>query len=95
MAVLVISMHNEPYYVERAIRAGAWGYLTKHEASDKVLTAIRKVLEGEVYLSVPLSPILLRRFLTGSPGADDAGISSLSDRELQVFQMIGAGKGVH
>jgi len=94
MAVLVLSMHDESYYVERALRAGAWGYLTKGEASDKVLVAIRALLEGKIYLSDRLSPTLLKKLLSGA--TDDGGdspVGRLSDRELEVFLFIGSGMG--
>ncbi|MBI3449613.1 MAG: response regulator transcription factor [Acidobacteria bacterium] len=93
-AILVLSMHDESFHVERALRAGAWGYLTKHEASEKVVIAIRKLLEGEVYLSDGLSPPLLKRLLVGGGDGDISPISGLSDRELQVFELIGTGMGV-
>ena len=94
MAILVLSMHEELFHVERALRAGAWGYLTKGEAGDKILTAIRQVLSGELYLNVPFSSNLLRRLISGNPSETESGISCLSDRELQVFQLIGKGKRV-
>ncbi len=94
IAALVLSMHDESYYVERALRAGAWGYLTKGEASDKVLIAIRALLEGKVYLSDRLSPTLLKKLLSGEPGdGADSPVGCLSDRELEVFLLIGAGLG--
>jgi DNA-binding NarL/FixJ family response regulator len=91
MPILVISMHDEIFYVERALRAGASGYLTKEEAGDNVLVAIRKLLNGDIYLSERLSPTIIRRLLSGSGGSEDSPISRLSDRELEVFQMIGQG----
>jgi DNA-binding NarL/FixJ family response regulator len=93
VAILVLSMHHEIFFIERALRAGAWGYLTKQEASDNVLQAIRRLLNGQVYLSDRLSPVLLRRLMSGTPDAGDPILSSLSDREMQVFMMIGAGHG--
>jgi len=91
MPILVISMHDEVFYVERALRAGASGYLTKEEAGDNVLLAIRKILEGEIYLSDRLSPTIIKRLLSGNGGAEESPISRLSDRELEVFQLIGQG----
>jgi len=90
--ILVLSMHDEPYHVERALRAGATGYLTKQEASAKIVDAIRCVVRGEIYLSDQLSPRVLKRLLAG-PAEDDALVGVLSDRELQVFSMIGDGLG--
>ena len=91
--ILVLSMHDESHYVERALRAGAWGYLTKQEASSKVLTAIRQLLRGQVYLSDILSPDLLKRLLTTARNGEDPVVGRLSDRELQVFQLIAEGLG--
>ena len=91
--ILVLTMHEESFYAERALRAGARGYLTKQEASEKILTAIRQVVLGEIYVSDRLSPKLLQRLITGAPNTDDPLVSRLSDRELQVFLLIGEGRG--
>ena len=91
--LLVLTMHEESFYAERALRAGARGYLTKQEASDKILTAIRQVVRGDIYVSERLSPKLLKRLITGVPDEEDPLVSRLSDRELQVFLMIGEGHG--
>lgn len=91
--VLVLTMHEESFYAERALRAGARGYLTKQEASEKILTAIRQVVHGDLYVSDRLSPKLLQRLITGAPNTDDPLVSRLSDRELQVFLFIGEGRG--
>jgi DNA-binding NarL/FixJ family response regulator len=93
IALLVVSLHDEVYFIERALRAGAWGYLTKQEALDKVLVAIRQLLSGQVYLSDRLSPGLLRRLMSGARDEGDSTLSALSDREMQVFLMIGSGLG--
>jgi DNA-binding NarL/FixJ family response regulator len=93
LPVLVLTMHEESFYAERALRAGARGYLSKQEASEKILTAIRSIIKGEIYVSDRLSPKLLRRLITGSPDDDEPLISRLSDRELQVFLLIGQGRG--
>jgi DNA-binding NarL/FixJ family response regulator len=96
MTILVLSMHEEEDYIERAIRAGACGYVMKQEGCEKVLTAIRKLLAGQVFLSDHLSPSLLKRLMvTGSNGSNGgrSSVEQLSDRELQVFSMIGEGKG--
>lgn len=87
---LVISMHDESLYAERALRAGARGYIMKQEATEKVLTAIRHVLHGDIYLSERMQGKILQRVLSG----DDSGLSPidlLSDRELEVFRLIGHG----
>lgn len=87
---LVISMHDESLYAERALRAGARGYIMKQEATEKMLTAIRQVLRGDIYLSERMQGKILQRVLAG----DDSGLSPidlLSDRELEVFRLIGKG----
>jgi DNA-binding NarL/FixJ family response regulator len=91
--VLVLSMHDESHFVERALRAGALGYLTKQEASTKILPAIRHVLRGEIFLGEQFSPSILRRLLSGEPDEDEPVVARLSDRELQVFRLIGDGLG--
>lgn len=90
--ILVISMHDEAIYAERALRAGAHGYIMKEEATSQVLTALRRVLEGDVYVSERMVGRLLRRMVGGSRRPD--GIDGLSDRELEVFQWIGRGLSV-
>lgn len=91
--ILVLSMHEEMFIVERALRAGASGYLPKQEASDKVLTAIRGILAGDLYVSESLSPKLMARLLAGKAARGEDAVTRLSDRELQVFQRIGEGMG--
>jgi DNA-binding NarL/FixJ family response regulator len=91
--VLVLSEHDETLYAERALRAGAKGYLMKEEASDEVLNAIRTTLPGELYLSRKMSVLALHRLLDNTPQAPGNYLERLTDRELQVFQMLGAGKG--
>ncbi len=89
--VLVVSMQEESLYAERVIRAGARGYITKQEATRRVMQAIRTVLAGEVYLSQQLASQLLTR-VVGQQRPDAAlSVSSLADRELQVFELIGRG----
>lgn len=92
LRVLVLSMHDEALYAERAIRAGAMGYITKQEASRNILSAIRKVLGGEVYLSSTTASRLMRG-LVGKGQSPQTLTDALSDRELEVFQMIGQGHG--
>jgi DNA-binding NarL/FixJ family response regulator len=94
LPVLVLSMHDETMYAERALRAGASGYVMKQEPQEKVMAAIRRVLSGDTYLSEAMASKLLRS-LTGK--RDDENVSPLerlSDRELQVFRLIGEGKNV-
>jgi DNA-binding NarL/FixJ family response regulator len=92
LRILVLTMHAEPYYAERALRAGAKGFLTKEEAGDQILVAIRKILSGDVYVSERISSHLLTRLLGGTARGTDP-CERLSDREMQVFEMIGAGRG--
>jgi DNA-binding NarL/FixJ family response regulator len=93
LKVLMLSMHDEVLYAPRALRAGAGGYIMKHEATDKVLTAIRRVLAGEVYLSERMERKLMQQFVGGKLSKFGRSIEALSDRELQVFNLIGQGKG--
>ncbi len=94
LPMLALSMHQESFYAERAIRAGAKGYITKQEASKKVITAIRKVLEGRLYLSDRMKEELLYSMI-GNNGSDaiSSPIDRLTDRELEVFKLLGLGKG--
>jgi DNA-binding NarL/FixJ family response regulator len=91
LPVLVLSMHDELTYAERALRAGANGYIMKQEATEKVLIAIRRILCGEVYLSDRLKNRMLQNFVRGSIPAADSPLSNLTDRELEVFRLIGEG----
>ena len=93
LLVLVLSMHDESLYAERALRAGASGYIMKQEATDQVLVALRKVLNGEIYLSEKMSSKLMHQLVSGR--ATDAGslMERLSDRELEIFGLIGEGRG--
>lgn len=93
LPVLVLTMHEESFYAERALRAGAMGFLTKSEASEHVITAVRRLLNGEMYVSDCVSPRLMKRLITGQPDEEGLSISRLSDRELQVFTLIGQGLG--
>ncbi len=90
--VLVISMHDESLYAERALRAGARGYVMKEVAADQVMTALRKVLGGEIYVSPTISSNMIRKLVQGGEGGGSV-VDSLSDRELEVFQLIGHGHG--
>lgn len=92
LPVLVLSMHDESLYAERALRAGANGYIMKQEATDRVLTAIRQILGGDVYLSDRLTKRMLQQFVNGSISQRDP-LSKLSDRELEVYRLIGVGHG--
>lgn len=90
--VLVLSMHDEDLYAERALRAGAKGYITKNEASTEVVKAIRCVMGGEIYASRTMTAKLLERMTHKRAGSDLTGVETLADRELEVFQMLGRGK---
>lgn len=94
IAVLVLTMHEETFFAERALRAGAAGFLTKQEASENVLAAIRTLLAGDMYVSDRISPRLVKRLLDGGSLRDAPPQSKLSDRERQVFKMIGRGRTV-
>lgn len=93
LPVLVLSMHDEAIYAERALRARANGYIMKQEATEKVLVAVRRILNGEVYLSDRMANKMLQQYIGGSQGAIQSRISALSDRELEVFCLIGEGRG--
>jgi DNA-binding NarL/FixJ family response regulator len=91
--VIVLSMHDEALYAERAFRAGARGYVMKREATKRVLEAIRRVLEGKPYLSEKIAMAMAEKFVEGRPKTAESGIENLSDRELEVFQLLGRGYG--
>src|SRR5271155_5049124 len=88
LPVLILSMHDESAYAERALRAGANGYIMKQEATEKVLTAIRHILHGDVYLSDRLTNRMLQHFICGTAPSKDSPLANLSDRELEVFRLI-------
>lgn len=92
VSVLVLSMHDEELYAERALRAGAKGYITKNEASAEVVRAVRGVMNGEVYASRKMTTRLLERFSKKRVSSEIAGMETLADRELEVFQLLGRGK---
>jgi len=89
--VLVLSMHDEALYAERVLRAGARGYISKHEASSTLLKAIRHVLKGEVYLSERMTAAMLAKVALQGNRTGGSGMESLADRELEVFQLVGKG----
>jgi DNA-binding NarL/FixJ family response regulator len=90
--MLIHSMHDESLYVERVLRAGAHGYIMKHEGGKKVIDAIRKVLRGEIYVSPEMSGKIIEIFSGRRPSSTDP-VEALSDRQFEIFQMIGQGKG--
>jgi DNA-binding NarL/FixJ family response regulator len=90
--VLVLSQYDELMFAERALRAGASGYIMKENATDEVLRAVRKVLAGELYFSERVAAAVVQRTLREKPSASRIGVESLSDREMQVFQLLGASR---
>ncbi len=93
VAVLVLSMHDEAHYAERALRAGAKGYVMKKETTRKVIEAIRRVLEGKLYISEKVADMLTGRIVGAKRPENLPVIEQLSDREFQVFEMLGQGQG--
>jgi DNA-binding NarL/FixJ family response regulator len=92
LTILVISMHDEVVHAERALRAGARGYIMKEAGGENLLTAIRQVLRGEVYVSSQMSARLLEGMSGARPRGSTSPIQKLTDREFEVFQLIGQGK---
>jgi len=92
LPVLAVSVHDESIYAELAFRAGALGYLMKEEALDRIPTAIRRVLEGNVYVSETLTAKMLQQQVRGQTDAQESPVKGLSDRELEVFQLLGQWK---
>jgi DNA-binding NarL/FixJ family response regulator len=92
LPVLVVSGHDESIYAEIAFRAGALGYLMKQEVLDKIPTAIRRVLSGNIYVSDSLAAKMLQQQVRGQSNLSESPVKSLSDREMEVFQLIGQWK---
>jgi DNA-binding NarL/FixJ family response regulator len=92
LPILVVSMHDESLYAERALRAGAQGYIMKNQPIQIVRDAIFKVLAGDIFLSEKMSTSVLARLLLGKKDEPVSSVEKLSDRELEVFQMLGEGK---
>ncbi len=90
--VIVLSMHDEMTHAERALRAGARGYVMKREATDKIVAAIHQVLAGKLYISERFQARLAEKFVGGMPPASQSPVNLLSDRELEVFQLLGQGR---
>ena len=95
MRMLVVSMHDESLYAERVIRAGALGYITKQEATRKILLAIRRVLTGSIYLNEKIANRLISRLTAHSDQVAATPPESLTDREFQVFELTGRGLNTH
>lgn len=92
--MLVISMHDESLYAERALRAGARGYVMKQEASESIVQAIRQVCIGGIYVSPRMTEQMLSRFVEGPLDAVESPLKALTDREMEVFHLIGEGLGI-
>ncbi len=93
LPVLILSMHDESIYAERALRARANGYIMKQEATDQVLVAVRRILDDKIYLSNRMANKLLQQYMSGRTAETDSRLAALSDRELEVFRLIGEGLG--
>jgi len=93
LIILVLSMYDESLYAERVLRAGASGYIMKQEATDRLLHAIRQVLAGGIYLSERMSSQFMQQLVGGRPASGGSLMERLSDRELEVFGLIGQGRG--
>jgi DNA-binding NarL/FixJ family response regulator len=91
LLMLVVSMHDESLYADRVLRAGARGYITKHEGGEKLMEAIRHVLRGKIYVSESMSAHILEIFSGGQTRLDRSSIEKLSDREFEVFESMGEG----
>ena len=92
LPVLVVSMHDETLYARWALEAGARGYLMKDRADSKVVEAIRTVLDGSVYVSSEVTSAIVSEQVSGAPSPDDSALGALSDREMEVFMLMGEGK---
>lgn len=92
LPILVISMHDETLYAERVLRAGGRGYIMKQEGGKKLMQAIRQVLSGHIYVSEKISAKILENF-SGNRGESQSPVEKLSDREFEVFQLLGQGQG--
>jgi DNA-binding NarL/FixJ family response regulator len=91
LPVLILSMHDESIYAERALRAGAQGYIMKQEATEKVIVALRRILSQEIYVSERIANRMLQRYIGGPAAERPSSIADLTDRELEVFRLIGEG----
>ncbi len=92
LPILVLSMHDENIYAQRVLRAGAKAYVMKQDAAERVLQAIRKILKGEIYVSERVGTQMLQQIVRGRSPAESSPVDRLSDRELEVVQLIGRGR---
>jgi DNA-binding NarL/FixJ family response regulator len=95
VAMIVLSMHDERVYAERTIRAGARGYVMKRESTKKIIDAIHEILKGNLYLSKEMTELLVEKFISSDPGHVGLPLAQLSDRELEVFKLIGQGYDIN
>jgi DNA-binding NarL/FixJ family response regulator len=93
LPILIVSMHDESLYAERVLRAGANGYIMKEEVAQNMIQAVRKVLNGDIYMSDRMRQIILRGVAGQRSSSSVSAIERLSDRELEVFRLIGQGMG--
>lgn len=93
LPILVVSMHDESLFAERVLRAGGRGYIMKQEGGKKLMQAIRQVLNGQIYVSEKMSARILELFSGRRPETTDPVVERLSDREFEVFQLVGQGQG--
>jgi DNA-binding NarL/FixJ family response regulator len=95
LPVLVVSMHDEMHYAERAIRAGARGYIMKEAGGEKLIEAIQTVLDGHVYVSPRMSATIVENLSVRKPRGSNSPLTQLSDREFEIFELIGLGQTTH
>lgn len=93
MKLLVLSMHDESLYAERVLRAGAVGYVSKHEASRTIVQAVRTILAGKLYLSPKMTDLIVKRAFVSGGDLSRSPVDRLTDREREVFELIGQGLG--
>jgi DNA-binding NarL/FixJ family response regulator len=93
LPVLVLSMHDEAYYADRVLRAGAMGFIMKQEPAEQMIAAVRQVLSGKVYLSESMAASMLTRLVGRKTAVGGTPVDNLTDRELQVLELIGRGLG--
>jgi DNA-binding NarL/FixJ family response regulator len=91
MPMLALSLHDETIYAERVLKAGAMGYLMKQEPPEIVIKAIYQIIDGSVFISDAMSSRILRKFVDGKDQAEESPVDQLTDRELEVYQLIGQG----
>lgn len=95
LPMLVLSMHDEAYYAHRALKAGAKGYIMKNVSHDEYEAALRKVSGGGTWLSEKVSEQILQAYSSGSLPRQEGGLETLTDREFEIFQLMGEGRGTH